>query len=168
MATRHWLFKSDPETFGIDDLARVAGRRTRWDGIRNYQARNLLRDEVRSGDRVLFYHSQAHPPAIVGTARVVAAGYPDPTQFDPSCPGHDPAASQERPRWYAVDIRLEKKLPRIVTLPQVRATPGLGRMVLLRRSRLSVQPVTPAEWRIILKLAEAPRGRRSGRDASGA
>jgi predicted RNA-binding protein with PUA-like domain len=153
MPARHWLFKSDPEVFGLAELERSPGRRTGWDGIRNYQARNLLRDEVQVGDGVLFYHSQSRPPAIVAVARVVKAAYPDPTQFDPSAPGHDPDSRRGAPRWLAVDIRLEKKLPRAVGLPELRGTPGLAKMVLLHRSRLSVQPVTATEWRIILKLA---------------
>ena len=150
---RYWLFKSDPETFGLADLERSPDRTTCWDGVRNYQARNMLRDEIRKGDGVLFYHSQVKPPAVVATARVVKAGYPDPTQFDPREKGHDAGSKPEDPRWYAVDIRLDRKLRAPVELPAMRATKGLEKMELLRRgSRLSIQPVTKEEWSIILRL----------------
>jgi predicted RNA-binding protein with PUA-like domain len=150
---RYWLFKSDPATFGLEDLERSPGRSTCWDGVRNYQARNLLRDEVRVGDGVLFYHSQVKPPAVVATAKVVRDGYPDPTQFDPRDPGHDPRSVPGDPRWYAVDIRLGRRLARPVDLPELRRTPGLEEMVLLRKgSRLSIQPVTAEEWSIVLRL----------------
>jgi predicted RNA-binding protein with PUA-like domain len=158
VAQRYWLVKSDPDTFGLEDLRRSAGGTTRWDGVRNYQARNLLRDEVREGDGVLFYHSQAKPPAVVGIARVVRAGYPDPTQFDRRAPGHDPESRPADPRWYAVDIRFERALERPLELPELRRTPGLEDMVLLHRGRLSVQPVAPGEWKAILALARREPG----------
>jgi predicted RNA-binding protein with PUA-like domain len=161
MAVRYWLMKSDPDTFGLQHLRRSPKQTTCWDGVRNYQARNLLRDEIRKGDGVLFYHSQVQPPAVVARARVVRAGYPDPTQFDGWSKYADPASSRDDPRWYAVDIRLDCELAHPVSLPQMRETPGLDEMVLLRRgSRLSVQPVTPAEWKIVLKL-----GGRDGQSA---
>jgi predicted RNA-binding protein with PUA-like domain len=145
--------KSEPSVFSIDDLAKTKGRTTRWDGVRNYQARNLLRDEIKVGDGVLFYHSSADPPAVAGTAKVVRAGYVDPTQFDRGDGHHDPDSSPDDPRWYAVDIQFESKFARPVTLPELRTTPALAEMVLLRRgSRLSVQPVTPVEWKVITKL----------------
>ena len=151
---RCWLVKSDPQTFGVDDLARSPHRTTRWDGVRNYQARNLLRDEMRLGDRVLFYHSQSDPPAVVGTAAIVREGYPDPLQFDARSRYHDPGSRPDDPRWYSVDLRLERRFPRPLALSELRATPGLEGMALLRRgSRLSVQPVTAEEWRIVLRLA---------------
>jgi predicted RNA-binding protein with PUA-like domain len=151
--TRYWLMKSEPGVFSIDDLARAKQQTTRWDGVRNYQARNMLRDQIAVGDGVLFYHSSADPPAVAGTARVVRAGYPDPTQFDAADGHHDPDSSPDDPRWYAVDIKFEGKLARPVTLPELRALPALADMVLLRRgSRLSVQPVTAAEWKAITKL----------------
>jgi predicted RNA-binding protein with PUA-like domain len=153
MSRRYWLMKSDPDTFGISHLGRSPGRTTCWDGVRNYQARNLLRDEIRLGDGVLFYHSQVQPPAVVGIARVVRAGYPDPSQFDGRSEYYDPASNRSAPRWFAVDIRLERELARPVTLPELRDTQGLEDMVLLRKgSRLSVQPVTPEEWKIVQKL----------------
>ena len=174
MARRCWLFKTDPETFGLPDLVRSRDRTTRWDGVRNYQARNLLRDEVRVGDDVLFYHSQDDPPAVVALARVVRAGYPDPTQFDPRSRYHDADSPPDAPRWCAVDIKLERELERPVTLGELRETPGLETMALLRRgNRLSVQPVTAGEWAIVVRLARRPanppnatRTRRTGRRTS--
>jgi predicted RNA-binding protein with PUA-like domain len=160
VARRFWLLKSDPDTFGLEHLKAARGQTTMWDGVRNFQARNYLRDGLTVGDGVLFYHSQSKPPAVVALATVVRAGYPDPTQFDPTSPGHDPAASPERPRWFAVDVKLDRELPRPVTLPEIRATAGLGDMVLVRKGRLSVQPVTAAEWRIVNRLGGvAPHGR---------
>jgi predicted RNA-binding protein with PUA-like domain len=155
---RYWLFKSDPTTFGLADLEQSPDATTCWDGVRNYQARNFLRDEVRVRDGVLFYHSQTNPPAVVATAEVVRAGYPDPTQFDPRHPGHDPRSAPDNPRWYAVDIRLRQRLPRAVTLPELRRTPGLEEMALLRRgSRLSIQPVAAREWKTVLRLGGVRR-----------
>jgi predicted RNA-binding protein with PUA-like domain len=150
---RYWLLKSEPEAFSIDDLARAKKQTTRWDGVRNYQARNFLRDDLAIGDGVLFYHSNADPPAVVGTARVVRAGYPDPTQFDTGDSHHDPASAMDDPRWFAVDIAFDTKFARPVTLPELRADPALADMILLRKgSRLSVQPVSAAEWKRIAKL----------------
>jgi predicted RNA-binding protein with PUA-like domain len=134
------------------------GQKTSWDGVRNYQARNLIRDAMREGDGVLFYHSQTKPPAVVALAEVAGGSYPDPTQFDTRFAPLDPDSTAAHPRWYAIDIRLVEELARPVTLPEIRATPGLENMVLLRRGRLSVQPVTPAEWKIVVAL-----GRRSER-----
>jgi predicted RNA-binding protein with PUA-like domain len=154
---RYWLLKSEPETFSIDDLARAKDQTTFWDGVRNYQARNLLRDEIALGDGVLFYHSSADPPAVVGTAKVVGAGSPDPSQFDARSDHHDPDSKREDPRWFGVHVRLDRKFARPVTLPELRALPALADMVLLRRgSRLSVQPVSAAEWRVITKLGLEP------------
>jgi predicted RNA-binding protein with PUA-like domain len=159
MARRYWLFKSDPDTFGLDDLAAGPDQTTCWDGVRNYQARNLLRDEVQRGDGVLFHHSRSKPPAVVAVAKIVRAGYPDPTQFEPDEAGFDAGSSRDEPRWYAVDIRLERRLAREVGLPEMRNTPGLQNMMLLRKgSRLSIQPVAPAEWSIILRLGKTKRG----------
>jgi predicted RNA-binding protein with PUA-like domain len=155
MPRRFWLFKSDPETFGLAHLKRSRHRTTCWDGVRNYQARNLLRDEVRVGDGVLFYHSQVSPPAVVATAEVVRAGYPDPTQFNRRSPYFDEKSERAAPRWWAVDIRLDRELERPVSLPEMRRVPGLTEMILLRKgSRLSVQPVTPHEWKIVTGMAE--------------
>ena len=149
-APRYWLFKSEPDVFSIDDLARAPKQTTFWNGVRNFQARNLLRDEVRTGDGVIFYHSSASPPAAVGLAEVVKGGYPDETQFDPKSEYHDAAATREAPRWYMVDIRFAEKLAHPLPLGELRAMPALRDMVLLRRgSRLSIQPVTAAEWKAI-------------------
>lgn len=154
MARNYWLFKSDPETFGLPHLERSPKQTTCWDGVRNYQARNLLRDEIGEGDGVLFYHSQSKPPAVVAIARVVRSGYPDPTQFRSRSKYHDPKSERSDPRWYAVDILLERSLPREIGLPEMRATAALKSMVLLRKgSRLSVQPVSAAEWKTILAMA---------------
>ena len=157
MAKKYWLMKSDPDTYGWGDLEREPGRTTCWDGVRNYQARNLLRDEIQAGDEVLFYHSQTDK-AVIGTARVLRSGYPDPTQFRPKEKGYDPAASREKPRWYAVDIQATGKLETPVALRRMREIKGLEDMMLLRKgNRLSVQPVTAREWRLILK--EGGRGK---------
>jgi predicted RNA-binding protein with PUA-like domain len=151
MARRYWLFKSDPDAFGLPELAASADQTTLWDGVRNYQARNLLRDEIKLNDGVLFYHSQQKPPGVVATARVVRASYPDPTQFDAKARYYDAKSLPSNPRWFVVDIKLEKEFTRKVTLPEMREMAELKDMVLLAKSRLSVQPVTPAEWRAILR-----------------
>ena len=158
MAVRYWLFKSEPEVFSIDHLARAPKQTTFWNGVRNYQARNLLRDDVQTGDGVLFYHSNADPPAAAGIAEVSRGGYPDKTQFDPKSEYYDPNATPDAPRWYMVDIRFTEKFVRPVPLDELRGVAALRDMVLLRRgSRLSVQPVTPDEWKTIVAL-----GRRRG------
>ena len=149
----YWLFKSEPTSYSFADLLAEPDQTTGWDGVRNYQARNFLRDEISLGDGVLFYHSSASPPAVVGLARVARAGYPDPTQFDPQDDHCDPDSPPDAPRWFAVDIAFDEKFPRPVTLPELRADASLGDRVLLRKgSRLSVQPVTAAEWKRIVKL----------------
>lgn len=153
MAKRYWLFKTEPSVFGIEDLKRSPRQTTCWEGVRNYQARNMLRDEIRKGDRVLFYHSQVQPMAVVGTAEVVRSGYPDETQFDPKSRYHDPGADPADPRWFMVDIRLEKVFPRPVTLQEMREVKALGKMMLLQKgSRLSIQPVTAEEFRVVTRL----------------
>jgi predicted RNA-binding protein with PUA-like domain len=153
MPRRYWLMKSDPDTYGLPHLKKETNRTTCWDGVRNYKARNYLRDEIREGDGVLFYHSQADPPAVVATATVVRDGYPDPSQFDRRSQYHDPKATQQAPRWFAVDIKLDKELKRPVGLPEIRETRALSGMDLLKRgSRHSVQQVRAAEWKAILKL----------------
>ena len=150
---RFWLVKSEPEAFSWDDLWRSPGRTTHWDGVRNYQARNFMRDGMRAGDGVLFHHSSTEEPAIVGIAEVVREAYPDHTAFDSSDPHYDPKSKREAPAWMMVDIRAVRPVSPPLTLPRLRETPGLEGMVLLQRgSRLSVQPVTPAEWVIIERL----------------
>jgi predicted RNA-binding protein with PUA-like domain len=151
---QYWLFKSEPESFSIQDLAGAPKRTTFWDGVRNYQARNFLRDSIRLGDRVLFYHSNADPLAIVGTAEVVKTGYPDHTAWDPTDHHYDPKSNPDEPTWYMVDIRLLQVFPEPVTRTVLQQSPALAGMELLRRgSRLSVQPVTAAEWQAVHELA---------------
>jgi predicted RNA-binding protein with PUA-like domain len=153
MAKRYWLLKTEPSVFSFDDLAKCKDRTTGWEGIRNYQARNLLRDEVKPGDGVLFYHSNADPPAVVGLARVTRAAYPDPFQFDPKSRYHDPKSDPAAPRWLTIDIAYERPLAKPVTLQRLREKKPLAGMALLRKgNRLSVQPVTADEWKTILKL----------------
>ena len=155
---RYWLVKSEPETFSIDDLARAPRQTTCWDGVRNYQARNFMR-EMAVGDYVLFYHSNADPPAVVGTAEVVKTAYPDDTQFDRRSDHYDAASRTDHPRWDMVDLRYREKFPTSLSLGRLRQQPKLRGMVLLRKgSRLSVQPVSEAEWRIITKLAGSTKG----------
>lgn len=152
---RHWLLKTEPQVFSFDDLLKAPRRTTGWSGVRSYQARNLLRDELKKGDRVFIYHSNADPPCVVGEAEVVREGYPDPTQFDAKDDHFDPGSSPKAPRWFQVDVRALRKLPTPVTLPVLRATPALRDLPLLQRGqRLSVQPVGAAEYRAILALAQ--------------
>lgn len=147
--SRCWLMKSEPNTYSIDDLAR--DRRTHWDGVRNYQARNLMR-EMAVGDRVLLYHSNANPPGVVGLARVVKEAYPDPSARDPESHYYDEKASPDDPRWYMVDIEYVERLPEFVPLAELKEAEGLAEMVVTRRSRLSVQPVTPEEYEIVCRM----------------
>jgi predicted RNA-binding protein with PUA-like domain len=151
---RYWLLKTEPESYSIGDLRRDG--RTFWDGVRNYQARNFLRDDFRPGDGVLFYHSNAEPPAVVGVAEVVTTGYSDHTQFEHGHRKFDPKSSPENPRWYMVDITFIEEFARPLTLQQLREIPALEEMELLRKgSRLSVQPVTKQQWEAVLRLAHA-------------
>ena len=154
---RYWLFKSEPDVFSIDDLAAAKGRRTCWEGVRNYQARNLLRDEIRKGDGVLFYHSRVEPMVIAGTATVVANGYPDEFALDPDHKYYDPKSTPENPIWYMVDIRLSQRFRQPVTRAALQQdSVCAGMMVLKRGSRLSIQPVTEAEWLAVHQLAGVP------------
>ena len=152
-ARRYWLLKSEPESFSFDDLLAKPGRTTHWDGVRNYQARNFMRDEMKKGDLVFFYHSSVDPSEIVGIAEVVREGYPDHTAFDAKDSHFDPKSKADAPTWIMVDIRAVKRLAKPLALGDLRGVKGLESMVLLQRgSRLSVQPVTAAEWAIICKL----------------
>ena|SRR5437763_1100048 len=154
----YWLFKSEPNCYAFADLLAAPERTTGWDGVRNFQARNFLRDAIRVGDGVLFYHSNADPPAIAGIAEVVVAAHPDPTAFDPRAEHHDPRSDPSRPTWYQVAIRGVRALEPPLGLPLLRSVPALERMELLRKgSRLSIQPVSAAEWDAILALAERER-----------
>nr|WP_208022263.1 EVE domain-containing protein [Aestuariicella hydrocarbonica] len=142
------MFKSEPDEFGIDDLA--ACQRERWDGIRNYQARNLLRDEVAVGDQVLLYHSSCKNVGVAGIAEVVAGAYPDPLQFDPDSKYFDPKSSPDKPRWISVDIAFVQKFARVLPLQTIKTMPALNEMVLVKQGRLSVQPVRAQEWQAIV------------------
>ena len=148
---KYWLMKSEPDTFSIDDLKRK--KHEAWDGVRNYQARNFMRDGMRKGDKVFFYHSNCAEPGIVGIAEVATDAYPDPSQFDPKSKYFDPASSRDNPRWMLVDVKYVKKLKRVVTLDELKQHPKLEGMTLLRKgNRLSVMPVDAAEWKYILGL----------------
>jgi len=146
--------KSEPAECSIDDLVRLG--RVPWTGVRNYQARNFMRDAMRVGDGVLFYHSSCAQPGIAGLACVASSAYPDATQFDPRSPYHDPAASRAAPRWVHVDVTIVRKT-RLLSLPELRATPALATLRILQRgNRLSITPVTPAEWQTVEALLAAP------------
>ena len=154
IARQYWLFKSEPESYSITDLARETTKTTFWDGVRNYQARNLLRDTIKLGDRVLFYHSNAEPMVIVGTAEVVQTGYPDHTAFDPQDHHYDPKSKPDQPTWFMVDIKLLQVFPKPVTRDDLKACSALSDMMVLRRgARLSIQPVTASEWQAVHRLA---------------
>jgi predicted RNA-binding protein with PUA-like domain len=152
----YWLMKSEPDEVSIDDLADAPRQTVPWFGVRNYQARNFMRDAFRIGDGVLFYHSSCAQPGVAGVAEVTSAAYPDATQFDPNSPYFDPKATRAEPRWLVVDVRLVRKT-RLLPLAEMRAAPPLAGMQLLRRgNRLSITPVTPAEWRAVQALLTAP------------
>lgn len=148
----YWLMKSEPSEYSIDDL--VEDKTTFWDGVRNYQARNMLRDEILEGDRVFFYHSNADPMAIVGTAKVIRNGYPDHTQFDKNDKHYDAKSDPENPRWFMVDIEILQKFHEPITRDMLRENDvASGMKVLAKGSRLSVQPVTEEEWKAVHKIA---------------
>ena len=150
---RHWLLKSEPQLFSYDDLLAALGQTTCWEGVRNYQARNYMRDDMRRGDLVLFYHSNADPAGVAGVAEVVREAYPDPSAFDPASDYFDPKSRREAPVWLMVDVRAVERFPALVPLDELRATPALAGMELLRRgSRLSVQPVTPEQFAAVCAL----------------
>jgi predicted RNA-binding protein with PUA-like domain len=147
----HWLMKSEPDAFSIDDLKQK--KREAWDGVRNYQARNFMRDGMRVGDGVFFYHSNCAEPGIVGLAEVASDAYPDPSQFDPKSKYFDPGSSRDNPRWMLVDVKFVRKLKRTITLDELKNHPKLEAMPLLRKgNRLSVMPVETADWKYILTL----------------
>ena len=150
---QYWLLKSEPEAFSIDDLARSPGRKTCWEGVRNYQARNFMRS-MTAGDEAFFYHSSADPPAIVGVVKIVKEAYPDHYAMDPKSRYFDPKSTSDSPRWVMIDVQLVRKFPRPLPLDVLRRAKGIDNMELLRRgSRLSVQPVREQEWKVIMKLA---------------
>jgi predicted RNA-binding protein with PUA-like domain len=152
---RYWLMKSEPTAFSVEDLERAKKHTTSWDGVRNYQARNMLRDDMKKGDQVFLYYSSTDVPGIVAIMKVVKEGYPDPTAFDRKHHHYDPDSDPAEPRWFMVDVQLERRLARVITLDELRkhVTKELKNMVLLRRgNRLSITPVEPAEWKFILAL----------------
>lgn len=152
----YWLVKSEPDVFSIDDLSSAVNQTTYWDGVRNYQARNYLRDSMKLGDQILYYHSNSDPSAVVGICKVVRTGYPDHTAFDPSDSHYDPKSSQASPTWYMVDVRFVEKFPRQLSLAELKKLPELKEMVLVQKgSRLSIQPVKPHEFSLIVQLGRS-------------
>jgi predicted RNA-binding protein with PUA-like domain len=151
----HWLLKSEPETFSIDALSKAPKQTTTWDGVRNYQARNMLRDSMKEGDQAFFYHSGCDVPGIAGIVAIVKEGYPDKTAFDPKHHHYDAESKADAPRWYVVDVKFVRKFKRIITLDELRqhAAKSLKEFVLLRRgNRLSVMPVSQKDWEFVLAL----------------
>jgi predicted RNA-binding protein with PUA-like domain len=153
---RYWLVKSEPDTFSFDDLMKSPRKTTRWDGIRNYAARNFLRDGMKKGDQVFFYHSSTNPQAIVGICEVVRESYADPTALDASHDGFDPKSDAADPTWFAVDLQAVEALARPVTLAEIKQADQLREMALLRVGRLSVTPVTKKEWETVRTLGRSP------------
>lgn len=152
----YWLLKSEPDSFSIDDLVKAPRQTTSWDGVRNFQARNMLRDAMKKGDEAFFYHSSCDIPGIAGIVSVVKAGYPDPTAFKRGHHHYDADSDPGNPRWYTIDVRFKRAFQRIVTLDELRAYAGgpLKNMLLLRKgNRLSVMPITKSEWQFVLGLA---------------
>ena len=157
MSNRYWLMKSEPTAYSIDDLKR--DKSSLWDGVRNYQARNFMTREMKVGDLALFYHSNAEPPAVVGIHEISGPAEPDPTQFDSSDSHYDPKATPSNPVWYGVRVRFKKKFAQPVALGEIRENKALEKMVLLNRSRLSIQPVTENEFKIIRDLGTKGRSK---------
>lgn len=151
---RYWLVKSEPEVFSFDDLLRIHNKTTNWNGVRNFAARNFMKDGMKLGDRVFFYHSMSGDPGIVGICEVVREAYPDDTALDPSGEYHDPKSTKENPIWYMVDLRAVAQLTHPVTLAQIKTRKELADMALLRIGRLSVSPVTQREWDVICQMAD--------------
>ena len=149
----NWLMKSEPDEFGVDDLKACPKKTEPWDGVRNYQARNMMRDEMRKGERIFFYHSNCAEPGIVGIAKVAREGYPDPTAFDPEDKHYDPKSDPDNPRWFLVDVKYVRKIKRTISLQELKLHPELEELALVRRgNRLSVMPVSDEHWDFILSL----------------
>jgi len=149
----YWLMKSEPDVFGIDDLQKAPGKTDSWDGVRNYQVRNMLRDAMKQGDLAFFYHSNCTLPGIAGIMKTRSEGYPDRTAFDPREKYFDPKSDPDNPRWFTVDVRFVRKLKRVITLAELKEQPGLADLPLVRRgNRLSVMPVSKRQWELILSL----------------
>ena len=150
---RYWLLKSEPDCFSIAALSKKPKQTAHWDGVRNYQVRNMLRDEMKVGDKGFFYHSSCTPPGIAGIVEIVKEGYPDFTAWDLNSDHFDPKSTPENPRWYMVDVKLIEKFPQLITLDVIKKHPKLSSMLILRKgNRLSITPVTKDEWNIILKI----------------
>jgi len=148
-----WLMKSEPDVFGIDDLKARPNRTEHWDGVRNYQARNMMRDQMKKGDQAFFYHSNCKEPGIVGVMEIVRAAYPDDSSWNPNSPYYDAKSTPTHPRWFMVDVRYRRKIRRCITLQELKDYPELAALPLLRRgNRLSIMPVTPDQWHFILGL----------------
>lgn len=154
MPRKYWLFKSEAGCYPIEALEKMPNSTDMWDGVRNYQARNMMRDEVKKGDWVLFYHSSGDPTGVAGTCVVTKEAFPDPTAVDPNEQHYDPKATRDNPRWVAVEVQLKKIFKRVVPLAEMKQTPGLEDMMVNKKGmRLSIQPVRKAEWDIVLKMA---------------
>jgi predicted RNA-binding protein with PUA-like domain len=152
----YWLFKSEPSCFSIDDLSKRPKQTSPWDGVRNYQVRNMLRDDIKVGDKAYFYHSSCTPPGIAGIVEVVKNGYPDFTAWDTQSEHFDPQSTPDNPRWYMVDVKLVEKFPRLIKLEQLKHHAKLKELLILRKgNRLSITPITAEEWRVINKLAQS-------------
>jgi len=152
---KYWLMKSEPDMFSIDDLKQRPKQVEPWDGVRNYQVRNMLRDEMHVGDMAFFYHSSCDEPGIAGTMTIAKAGYPDATMYDPDSKYYDPKATPENPRWFRVDVKFQKKFKRVIALQELKKHPALKDMpVVMKGSRLSITPVTEAQWKFILGLID--------------
>ena len=149
----YWLMKSEPDVFGIDHLKKMPGKTEHWDGVRNYQARNMMRDDMKKGDLVFFYHSNCKEPGIVGIMQVVKEGYPDHTAFEPGQKYYDPKSDPAKPRWYMVDVKYKRKLKRTITLTELKEYKQLEDCPLVRKgNRLSIMPLTKKQWEFILRL----------------
>ncbi len=150
----YWLMKSEPDVFGIEHLAKAPGQATSWDGVRNYQVRNMLRDDIRKGDQAFFYHSGCAIPGIAGIINIVSAGHPDESAFDKQSEYYDAKSTRDKPTWYSVDVSFQKRFDKLITLAELRAEKSLKSMKLLQRgNRLSITPVSATEWSHILKMA---------------
>lgn len=151
----YWLMKSEPDTYSLEDLKNEPDQIEHWDGVRNYQARNMLRDQMKTGDLAFFYHSNTKVPGIVGVVEIVKAGYPDHTAFDPESKYFDPKSNPESPRWFMVDVKFKHAFKEVVSLESLKANPALTDMLVVRKgNRLSITPVEKRHWDIILKMAE--------------
>ncbi|HEX5515761.1 MAG TPA: EVE domain-containing protein [Gammaproteobacteria bacterium] len=149
----YWLMKSEPDVFGIEHLRERPDQIEPWDGVRNYQARNMLRDQMQVGDMAFFYHSNCKPPGIVGIMEIVRAGYPDPTQFDPDSDYYDPKSDPANPRWFLVDVQFRRQFKRVITLDELKSHPELADLAVVRKgNRLSINPVSKEQWDFIVAL----------------